>query len=493
MFLILTIDAIVIITLISVARRGGVEKALPYFVFVATLLPEECRIRLPGLFDLYTHRLALIVLIVLFFSGKRRSVVRTLPLKRLILVHVAWVFISTLASIVVVTSLKQLLAQVLEYYVVFYIFTKSITSVRTIIALVYAMIAAMSVACVFGMFEIYAKWSVLSIFPADLQQTYGTGDPLYVEMMDRGVRVHSTFAHPILFGGAISMMVPMALYVMAKSQKGVQRAFVALSLVLMLWNLYKTSSRGPWVATIVSTLLLLLASEPKIRKRIAVVASLAILSLIVRPGVAATIWNTYLATLNPDTQMGASFEYRPALFHAVTKALNQTPSRALFGFGLGSFREKGLIIVLPKIETHRWYTCDSSWVLFMYETGYVGFIILGALLFRPAFMALRGYWTLSRRDRDLSLTFCCSFVSFFMVMISVAAYGWGQNGYMLWLLVAMTVSYIALKKNERRLVTLKRNAEAIAVEPEAEVQTQQSRWLSAVAEQSTGATAMKLF
>jgi O-Antigen ligase len=494
MFLILIIDAIVLITLIGVARRRGVEDALPYFAFFVTLLPEECRITLPGLFDLYTHRLALIALVILFVISKTRNAVRTLPLKNLIYLHIAWVCVSTLASIVVMTSVKQLLAQVFEYYLVFYICTKSIRDVRTIAKITNAMIAAISVACIIGLFEIYSRWSVLSLFPLELQQTYGTGDPLYVEMMDRGVRVRSTFPHPILFGGAISMMIPLALHLLATAKSRLYRALLTSSLILMFWNLYKTTSRGPWLATIISISLLLLGSEARLRKWVVAVACLAVLCLIVRPGVAETIWSAYRATLDPDTQMGASFQYRPALFHTVTKTLNETPGRALVGFGLGSFREKGLVIELKNIETHRWYTCDSSWILFMYETGYIGFLILAALLCKPALMALHGYRTLPKTYRYFSLACFTSFASYFVVMISVAIYGWGQNGHMLWLLAAMTVSYIALvKKKQKSRVPPEPRVEVIAVGPEDEMRARQSNVIRVIFEHNPCSTLAKGF
>jgi hypothetical protein len=449
MFLIIAINAIVVITLVRVARRHSVEHALPYFVFFVTLLPEECRIKLPDLFDLYTHRLALFVLAILFFKTKKKRLIRTLPLKNLIVLHIGWILLSTLASIVIMTSVKQLLAQVLEYYLVYYICLKTITDVRTIARIAFAMIVAICVACCLGLLEIYQGWSVLSVFPAELQQTYGTGDPLYTELMDRGIRVRSIFPHPILFGGAISMMIPIALYLVTTTKSRFQKMFLYISLILMFWNLYKTGSRGPWLATCLSLSLLLLAAKPKVRNRVLAAALLAFAILIIRPGVTETIWNNYLATLDPETSMGASFQYRPALLHAVTQSLVENPARALLGFGLGSFREKGLVIVLPRIETHRWYTCDSSWILFMYETGYVGFLILAALLFRPAIIALQGYWKLPSADRDFSLICFSSFASFFFVMISVAMYGWGQNGYMLWMHIAMTISYVGLKKNEQ--------------------------------------------
>ena len=105
---------------------------------------------------------------------------------------------------------------------------------------------------------------------------------------------------------------------------------------------------------------------------------------------------------------------------------------------------------MPGIDTHRWYTCDSSWILFWYETGYVGLAILTTLLLRPAVLALRSFRRLPRTDRYFALVLLSSMVSFYVVMISVASYGWGQNGLMLWAIIALSVAYGILKKDQLR-------------------------------------------
>jgi len=104
--------------------------------------------------------------------------------------------------------------------------------------------------------------------------------------------------------------------------------------------------------------------------------------------------------------------------------------------------------VLPNVETHVWYTCDSAWLLLAYETGYVGVLLVAALLFKPARMAIQAYRKLPKADGYFCVACVSSLVSFYVVMISVAVYGWGQNGNMLWTLIAITVSYIVLKKRQ---------------------------------------------
>lgn len=450
MLLVIIIDLIVVASLVWVASRKGVEHALPYFVFFVVLLPEESRIKLEGAFDLYTHRVALAVLLVLFLVYRKRSKIRTVPFKNLIYLHIAWATTSTLFSIVTATSVKQLLAQLVEYYLLYYIILKTVTSTRTISNIVYAMIAAMSICSILGLLEIYAKWSVLSIFPSELQLTYGNADTLYTEMFDRGIRARATFPHPIHFGAALAMTIPLAFYLATSSKKWTAKIFLNGSLLLMFWSLYKTGSRGPWLATAFAIGIMAVVAEARVRKRIVVVALLAGTVLIARPGIADTLWNMYRATLDPTSMMGSSLQYRPVLFHTVTKTLNENPERALLGYGLGSFREKGLILEMPGIETHRWFTCDSTWILFAYETGYVGFLILAVLLLKPALFSFRAFRKLPRASRQFSMSLFSSLAAFYFVMLSVAIYGWGQNGYMLWTVISLAIAYPILKKDELR-------------------------------------------
>jgi hypothetical protein len=445
--LVIIINVVIVVTLVFVSVRKGVEEALPYWAFFAVLLPQEARISLAGAFDLSSTRLALVTLFALFLMYRPKISARQLPLKNHIWVHVGWVMFSTLFSIVFTASVKQLLAQLLEYYLLYYILINAITKVGTITRIMYAMVIAMAVCSVLGLLEIYSGWTVVSIFPTELQKNYGAS-ALYAENFDRGVRARSTFPHPIHFGGALAMTIPFTLYLVSTSSAMLKKVGLNVALLLMFWALYKTGSRGPWIATATAIGILAVAAEPRIRKRIFAGVALAGLLLVCRPGILETLVNMYLATMDTNSMMGSSFEYRPVLFHTVTKTLNSDIMRGFLGFGLESFRDKGLILEMPGIETHRWYTCDSTWILFAYESGYVGLIILGSLLLRPAAMAYRSFRGLSKPDRHFSLIVLSSLVSFYVVMISVSIYGWGQNGYMLWTVISVSIAYTLLKTAE---------------------------------------------
>jgi O-antigen ligase len=247
----------------------------------------------------------------------------------------------------------------------------------------------------------------------------------------------------------LAMTIPIVFHLLSFS-KGWKRHFLSCSLPLMFLALYKTSSRGPWLAAAGAIGILVIAAQPKIRKRVITLGLVACAVLILRPGITETLINMYAATLDSQSMMGSSFEYRPVLLHTVIKTLNENPGRAILGYGLGSFREKGLILEIPGIETHRWYTCDSTWILFAYETGYVGFIILTIILVKPAMMALRSSRKLPKADRSFGVVIFSSMAAAYTVMISVAIYGWGQSGYMLWTVISMSIAYTSLKKDLMR-------------------------------------------
>ena len=124
------------------------------------------------------------------------------------------------------------------------------------------------------------------------------------------------------------------------------------------------------------------------------------------------------------------------------------------------------MIEVPGLETHRWFTCDSAWVLFMYETGYVGCLIMFFLLLRPAVIALNSYRKLPRPARYFSLTCFCSLLSFYISMISVAIYAWGQSGYMFWICVSMTVSFTLVQDREQRRQRLEKRRKDARSDPD---------------------------
>ena len=145
--------------------------------------------------------------------------------------------------------------------------------------------------------------------------------------------------------------------------------------------------------------------------------------------------------------MGASYEYRFALLDVAKQALARSPSRETWGYGMGSFASLGL--EAPFLgRTYQFLSCDSAWIEFMVETGYVGLLIMAALLLRAAQVTLVNFLRLPKPDKYLLLVLFIDMVAFYFAMMSVSTYSWGQNGHMLWMLIAMSMAYIGLKRRK---------------------------------------------
>jgi hypothetical protein len=438
---------IAIVVWLIVASRKRLEDALPALAFFLVVMPLESQIRLPGLFDLTTMRITLLTVVVLYLMRSEPRNVDPLPLRGLIVLHVAWAALSTLYSVSVLTSAKQLMAQVMEFYLLYFLLVRTITSVQTIYRILYSVMMGISLCCIFAIIESATHWSILRIFPPSMWITYNGGvDPIFIEI-GRGLRVRSTFPHPILFGGALSMSIPLTLYLLSVWELSWKRAVIWPALALMVWSLYKTSSRGPWLSTGVGCALLLLLIRGGVRRNLIVFSLVAALAATARPGVWSSVSGLYTATTDSSSPTGTSYMYREALYHAVREAVAKEPGRALMGYGLGTFREKGLEIAFLG-RTRRWFTCDSNWAAFLYETGYVGLGIIGALLFGALRIAWLGFRALPEPENALSGVFLICLLAFDFLLVSVAAYSWGQQGYLAWILISLAVSHWQLVSGE---------------------------------------------
>ena len=75
-----------------------------------------------------------------------------------------------------------------------------------------------------------------------------------------------------------------------------RRLWLWFGLILMFFCIFKTSSRGSWIALIGSLVLCSLFGQRKMRRYIGTLAVIAVLAMVVRPGAWETIQNDYLAT-----------------------------------------------------------------------------------------------------------------------------------------------------------------------------------------------------
>src|SRR5712664_2431141 len=442
MTLVLIIDVLAIGLLFATTLTKGFERTLPVAAFLMMLFPMESQIPLPGLFDLTTQRLIVIALIVLyiFFGGAPGKIGQNkkLPLKLLVLALMAWMLLSAANSVVLSVSLKSTLSQFLDFFVTYYIFVKTVSKAETISRILLAFVAAMFICSIFGAVEAYRGWSVISLFPRHFHRfAYLAGE------MDRGVRTQSTFGHPILFGATLAMAIPMALFLVTMAKTTARKAFLWSAILLMFLNIYKTSSRGPWLALIFSLVLLFLLDKNQMRRYLTVITLLMITILVVRPGIWGTIRNLYMVTLDPDTAQGESYQWRYALYHITFLHLNGDFGRAMWGYGPESFFFLGWEGDFQG-QSVKYESCDSSVAALMAETGYVGFAIVAVLLLKVAFVTFRGFRRMPSPANSLCLVLFVNICAFCFMMTNVAILGWGQQNYLLWILIAIAVVYPTL-------------------------------------------------
>jgi hypothetical protein len=449
MELVIILDVLVVAALCASTIARGFEETLPLAAFLLILFPNESQVPLPGLFDLTTQRVIVVVLFVLYFWRGRKERAKQhgeniLPLKYIFIVQIFWMLVSTVNSAVFTVSLKTVLSQLLDYYLTFYIFGKSISSVKTVHKILMGFVGAMFFCSVLGVIEAQRNWSILSLFPPTTHQ-------LIVEPSgesDRGIRVQATFGHPILYGSALALAIPMALFLITQAKSVKRKVFLWSAVLLMFFNIYKTESRGPWIAAAMSLVLLAVLGGGQLRRYLAVISLLVVVTLVARSGIGDSIKNLYGATLNPDSPQGESYQWRYALYDIAFDHLNHNGGRALWGYGPESFFYLGW---QGPFQGHMvpYDSCDSSIAQLMIETGYVGLLIVALILFKAGLSTLRDSFRLPKPDNYLCAILFANICAFCFMMTNVAIFGWGQQTNMLWVVIAIAMVYPRLVLKER--------------------------------------------
>jgi hypothetical protein len=445
MVLVILIDLIAILGLVYLSKsRQGLENSLPFATFLIVLIPIESLLP-AGFFTLTTHRVIIGTLVVLYFAGAGsadRSARRgPTPLKMLLIVNAVWYIVATAFSIDPLSSVKKAVSAILEFFVLYFVYVKTISRVETVQRIILAIPLAIVVCCVLGVAEATQGWAVLNYFPAVSHHWAGS-------YFDRDVRIQSTYDHPILYGAALAMAIVVTLYCLTVVTRRSHKIILWAGLLLMFYNIYKTTSRGPWLDTILGCLLLMVFGKGKVRKTLMYIVTVSVLVLVLRPGVWGTISGLYDNTFSTDTSTGTSYAYRNALLQAAVQRLTtESGGRFFWGFGPETFydvRLQGDLVGKP----HVFLSCDNSWVQFMVETGFIGLAIMLLVLIKPALTSLKQFWKLPAPGRYLSLTIFIVFAIWYFQMYSVSMYSWGQTGYTLWIFIALTYAYGRIMKRQ---------------------------------------------
>jgi O-antigen ligase len=456
MLLTCAIDLIVVVVLLWLASQKGVDGALPFAAFVIALVPLESEIIIPGLFDILTQRVAIVTLAVLYvflWRGNDETKPASTPMKYLIAAAILWLGISSINSLEPGSSFKASLCEVLDLYLLYYIFVKTVSRVETVNRILMAIVAAMVVCCGFALIESYWQWSVTSLFPFIASASGLTLDQA------RGLRVHSTYPVCQLFGAALAMALPLTLYLITIARTTLQRDFLWLGVILFPWLDFKTGSRGPWIAMAVS-LIPLFFYRPA-RKHLGIVMFLVVAVLVLRPGVYHSIVDMYTATVNPNSELNGDYEGRYELVGDAWGAICKSPDRMLWGYGEGTWRDMGFVSVYANGSVHPVLSVDSDVAGFLQELGIVGALIIFALLVKPAVGAFRNSRGAQGAESLLCLALCGSILAFVFMTTNVAVYGWGQQGFWVFIIISLAMTYPKWAGSEASLAEEKVNHSSI--------------------------------
>ena len=91
---------------------------------------------------------------------------------------------------------------------------------------------------------------------------------------------------------------------------------------------------------------------------------------------------------------------------------------------------------------------------------------MAMLLFKPLLMTLRDYTQLPRPEKYFCSVLFISLAGFYFSLLSVAGYNWGQQGYMAWMLISLSVAYPAIVLRDRDAAQSTDDAENQDVEEE---------------------------
>lgn len=440
MLLIVFLDVWIAASLAAVTFAKGFERCLPLAAFYLLIFPNEAQLEIGGVFDLTTQRVVVLVLTMLWVLMGRTATPRRsgIPMGLLMGAYAAWMLLSSANSVVPWISFKSTVSQCFDFFLLYGIYLSSISSVKMLYRVLEGVVAGMLFCSVLGTIEAYTDWSPLSLFP-NLVSRFSD---LAGVVNDRGQRVQSTSGHPILFGATLAMGIPLALHLLTQAQTQARRVYLWSAILLMILCLYKTGSRGPWLAFLIACAVLLVAGYSGVRRHLAVIAALTIAILVTRPGVTQSIADMYAATRDPTSPEGQSYQWRYLLYHLAQQELGKSTERALWGYGPESFYYLNLsapFLVDGEERQVSVLSCDSAVVEVAMDTGYVGLLLLTSIFAGAALSAIRLYRRVTSQ-RPLMLVLLVTLGAFCFMMTNVELYGWGQQNYLLWIVIALMMA-----------------------------------------------------
>jgi putative inorganic carbon (hco3(-)) transporter len=190
---------------------------------------------------------------------------------------------------------------------------------------------------------------------------------------------------------AIIISLPLCLALLFLSRGALQRVAWALAILVMLYTIFSTGSRGGFVALIVTAAVFLWEFAIQGRRRY-LFALTVLASVILLQFSGSVLIGRLKGTLNANDDTAAAYASGQARQQLFWRSVEVTEQHPLFGVGPGNFDQ----------VSGQWHTTHNSFTLMSSEAGLPAFILYVLILF-CGFKNLRATKRLARRHTESRL------------------------------------------------------------------------------------------
>ena len=412
--------AILIVCSVLVWRRFSrcYEDGLPLVVGLLAVLPDSVCIEAVPIITL--SRLLIVISLIFWLQNPslRRGLSQA-PLYKIQLVLVVCFFISTLPSEFFEVSVKRFFCYLLESFLLFLIVQSSVTDCKQATRLVTAIGYGLLFVALLGFGEHFFGFE---LFNSNSGGYEGAAERFTWVPENALDYIHATYIHRILFGvacalGAAKFLVDGGLFSGKwPTIRNFGMFFVCGS------SLFFSNSRGPWIAFIICSFLLLMLFPKRFLKKVLVFGLLVLVVIIMRPGIWSTISGLADQTVDTDSYRGGSFKWRMIVWNVAVNEIGKSdPFHFLFGYGGGShiMTDFGTAEVHPGLflPLASW---DCEFAIILYERGVVGFVCV-ALLYILGITQVARYLYRHRLNLDAAMTWTLTCLVIMLLMTANVA------------------------------------------------------------------------
>jgi len=403
---------LVILAVVFLRFRTDYNKGLSASLFFIILMPPNSTIELSAALPSFTiHRLILFVWFVMWIRNKTITKrLGDIPFFKILLMISAVFAVSTALSSYLLVSIKRYFYFLIEA-VLFFIMLQTSLKNRTVVSnVVIAISASLAVVAFIGVLEKYTGFNPSPYLGEKLRYEFE------VDHTGLATDIISTYLHRILFGIAMAIGMMHYFYHIDKMNTRLQNIIYWLLLSINGAGLYFSLSRGPWLAFVVSILLLLVIAPKEVFIKSLVLMAVVGIVFIIKPGAKSTIMGLARSTGDETSLKGASFRWRFIVWNmAYTSITKSSIMHTIFGYGGGShlFMEFGRVL-LPTGHSALFESWDMEYAVILFEQGFVGFFL--TLFFYIAILK-KSIAHCFRKKQDykiMQLALACFFIIVFM-------------------------------------------------------------------------------